>query len=615
MGFDGLLALAVGLPALVAVLWPLPRLRRVLLAIAPWAAVPALILALAPGTEGASLVVPTLFTSLHLEVEGPGRAFLLLTALLWVIAGAFARWYHLADPRRGAFFGFFALTMTGNLGLVLAADILTFYLFFACMTFAAYGLVVHDRNETARRAGRVYLAMAILGEACILAGLFSLGWSFGGVPLFGEGLDRAWAGLEDVGGLRATALLLVFGFGVKAGMVPLHMWLPLAHPVAPTAASALLSGAMIKAGLLAWIRFLPGEIALPEVSVVLMGLGVASAFYGVVAGLMQDDPKTVLAYSSISQMGYMALGMGLVVRDPEAAAVAFLAVVLYAVHHGLSKGALFLAVGVRDRSPPGPRGAALVVALSALPALALSGAPLTTGAQVKGVLKLAIPELAADWYPVLDPALMVAAFGTTLLMARFLVVLWEGRPSGRDAVHGAPAGTGMPARGGRRPGAPAHGVSWSAVPWGLALPWVLLIALGVVGQLWLPMTSPAPPDLALPGPLAGVLAAAGPVLAGALVSWVAWRRRGATGPLGRLRVPPGDLVVPFESAARWVAALPGRRVLERDTGGAALFARLQEWSHGKVERAAIRDPALARGASVGILLLLIMAGLVVLLGG
>jgi len=584
-GIELLLALAPGVPAALAVLWPLARLRRILAGLAPWAALPALALALVPGAEGTSLVMSTLFTGLHLEVQGPGRAFLLLTALLWVVAGAFARSYHLRDPRKESFFGFFSLTMAGNLGLVLAADILTFYLFFACMTFAAYGLVVHRRNGEARRAGRIYIAMAVLGELALLVGLFMLGWSFGGVPLFGEGLDRAWEGLADVGVAGAASLLLVAGFGVKAGLAPLHLWLPLAHPVAPTAASALLSGAMIKAGVLAWIRYLPTEIALPELGVILMILGVFSAFYGVVTGLAQDDPKTVLAYSSVSQMGYMALGVGLVVREPDAAAVAFLAVVLYAIHHGLAKGALFLAVGVADRIPRSPesRWPSLVLVVAALPALALSGAPLTTGAQVKGVLGQALPRLAPDWYPFLGPALMVAALGTTLLMARFLVTLATRVPKGEP-------GSGKP-------------------PWGLAAPWMFLVVLGVAGQLWLPLTFPAPAELELPGPLEGLVAAAGPVGVGAFLGWLVWRRPRFLRGLGSLRIPAGDLVIPIESFVRWAATRRGRRFLEQESGAGARLHRVQLWSHDRAAWVAERDLLLARGSMVGVLLIALILAL------
>jgi hydrogenase-4 component B len=365
-------------------------------------------------------------------VDTAGGALLALTAVLWTAAGIFARSQHRHDPGRERFFAFWAATLAGNVGLVLAWDLLGFYLAFAVMTFSAWGLVVHDRSEAAVRAGRVYIVLALVGEVAILSALFALGAAAGGGVLLGFELSEAWVALGR--GAPLVAGLAVAGFGVKAGLVPLHVWLPLAHPVAPTAASALLSGVMIKAGLLGWLRILPagGETVLPGVGEALVVVGVIGAFYGVVAGLAQEDPKTVLAYSSVSQMGYLAIGTGLVVLLADASHLALGAVLLFALHHGLAKGALFLSVGVAERVPAGARktgsgrgtrarwGLRAGVALSAL---ALAGAPLTSGAVAKGALKAGLGELGGAWYAVLDPLLLVAALGTALLMVRFGVVL------------------------------------------------------------------------------------------------------------------------------------------------------------------------------------------------
>jgi hydrogenase-4 component B len=528
-----LLILAPGLPALLAVLWPLGPLRRFLLVLAPWAPLPALVLALLPGVEGTGLVLSGVLVDLRLEVDAVGRAFLLLTSVLWLAGGLFARSYHARDPRRDVFLGFFVLTMAGNLGLAVAGDILSFYFFFAVMTFAAYGLVVHRGDGEARRAGRVYLVMAVAGELGILAGLFLLGWGAAGVPSFGMELSEAWGALERGGAAGIAALLLLSGFAVKAGLVPLHLWLPLAHPVAPTAASALLSGAMIKAGLLAWIRYLPLEAGLPALGGGLMTVGVAAAFYGVAVGVAQDDAKTVLAYSSVSQMGYMAVGVGLLVRAPEWAPAALFAVILYAMHHGVAKAALFLAVGVADRAGRTASGvrSGLVLAVCALPALALAGAPLTSGARAKGALKAALESLGGAWYPTLDPLLLLAAGGTALLMARFLVTLRLRRVGAED---------------GTAEGAGAE----NTLPMGLLGPWGALVVLSVVGPVWLTLAYPAPPGVALPGVREGMAEALAPVAFGGLLAWTAWRHPALLGGAAAIRIPAGDLLLPIESAAR-----------------------------------------------------------------
>ncbi len=574
------LLLTPGLPGLLAVTWPLRRLRRALPRLAALAPLPALALALTPGAEGTALVLPAVFTGVHLALDAVGRAFLLLTAALWTAAAWYAERYHAQDARREAFFGFFLLTMAGNLGLVVAADILAFYLCFATMTFAAYGLVVHTRTGEALRAGRVYIVMAIIGEMGLLSGLFILGVASGGVPLFGLELEATWlllgGGTEAVGGGMGgvAVLLLVLGFGVKAGLTPLHLWLPLAHPVAPTAASALLSGVMIKAGVLGWLRYLPTESAYPLLGTALMVIGVGAAFYGVVAGLAQGDAKTVLAYSSISQMGYVALGVGAILLDPGVAVLALAGVVFYVLHHGMAKGALFLSVGVAERlGTSQPKWSFLFIA--ALPALALAGAPFTGGARAKAVVKAVIEELGGTWYAVLDPLLLLAAAGTTLLMARFLVLL-ERRMGGHTDEGGA---------------------------LGLAVPWLAVSAVGLAASLWLPLAYVPPEALVLPPLRVGLAEAAGPVLLAGALAWLVWSAPERLGALTRFRVPAGDLVVLFEWAWSRTRRLPQEAFLSFGEDMVEKVRNVQRESHEYAAWLAERDLYLMRGPLLGALLL------------
>jgi formate hydrogenlyase subunit 3/multisubunit Na+/H+ antiporter MnhD subunit len=641
---------AVGVPAALALGFLVRPGRGLATRLAPWAAVPALVLAalhlVTPGAlpgVASPVHAPSLFLGMRLGVDLLGGGVLALTAFLWMAAGAYARSYHRDDPRRGSFFAFFAATLAGNLGLVLAGDLLTFYFSFAVMTFAGWGLVVHERSAAALRAGRVYIILALIGEVAILAALFSLGAAAGGGILLGFDLMEAWVALGDRAPLVAG--LAVAGFGVKAGLVPLHLWLPLAHPVAPTAASALLSGVMIKAGLLGWLRVLPwgGDVLLPGVGEALLVLGIVGAFYGVVVGLAQDDPKTILAYSSVSQMGSMALGTGLLVMLPSAAPLALGAVIVFALHHGVAKGALFLSVGLADRLtvPPGrgrggdgsgsggggarrsgPWRWGLRLAV-ALPALALAGAPLTSGPMAKGALKEALAELGGSWYAVLDPLLLAAAFGTTLLLVRFAVVL-EARATDREAGDGkASEGDAPGSRGGSGSG-----------PWGLVFPLAVVVVAGLLAPAWLASLVPLPgegmratPGGGLPGPLDDVATALLPVLAALGVAGIvlAGTRAGAgRGPegqdpearglpgllarLARFRIPAGDLLVVVEAllrrrpdGPRAVARIANRT---REAGEALEAAVIR--LHARLES---RDLGLARGWVVGVLL----AGLVLVL--
>ncbi|WP_231363508.1 proton-conducting transporter membrane subunit [Thioalkalivibrio sulfidiphilus] len=366
------------------------------------------------------------------------RAFLLPSALIWCLAGWFAA------SRRGlssspVFAGCWLLALAGNLSLILAAELLVFYFGFALMTFAAYGLVVHQGSPQALNAGRWYLFMMFLGELCL----------FTAVALLAVAAGAATAlGLASYHGL--TLGLFAVGFAIKLGLVGVHTWLPRAHPVAPVPASAVLSGVMIKTGILGWWRVSePHGPLLSDWGPWLMFLGIVTVFYGIASGLNSREPKTVLAWSSVSQMGLAALLAGLALTSPGAGHLAWLGIAWLVLHHGLAKAALFLGAGLFQDSQGKARG--WIGLLLCLPALALAGAPFTSGWFAKAALDAAVIEAGQGaWLPWL---LTAGAVGTTLLMARFLHSLWV-----------TPEADGLPTRG-----------PW--LPWGfsivcvLALPW------------------------------------------------------------------------------------------------------------------------------------------------
>jgi len=591
-----LLAFALAAPLALAGAWTLRPLRRLAVGAAPWAAAPALVLTLlelATPLPFLPLERPDLSTGLRWALDGLGTPFLLFTSLLWLFGGIFAGSYHRDDPRRDRFFLWFLLTLSGNLGLVLAGNILTFYLFFAVMSFSAYGLVAHAANEEAFRAARVYMALAVVGEALLLWGLLTLSSAVGGEPGFGTRLELAWAALP--GSPAFVAGLLLAGLGVKAGLLPLHFWLPLAHPVAPTAASALLSGAMIKAGLLGWLRLVPPEEPLSVVGGALVIVGIVTAVYGVIVGLTQEDPKTVLAYSSISQMGNAAVGMGALLLFPGTAPIAGAALALFALHHGIAKAALFLSVGVVDRLPvdrtrPAHRPWRPLVALGlVLPALALAGAPLTSGAAAKGMLKAILSEGGGAWYRTLDPLLLLAATGTTLLMVRFLVTL-RARANGRrerESDRGS---------GGR-------------LPTGLLVPWGALVAIGISVPLWASAVLPLPEGRGLPGPFEAFRDSLVPLAIGlALGVWVL-SRPGLLGPLSRMRWPAGDLVVLVERSVRWIRVIGIRPLPAPPPAWRKAAVRLRSDVETALVALTSRDLLLVRGVSLGLILLGLAVGL------
>jgi formate hydrogenlyase subunit 3/multisubunit Na+/H+ antiporter MnhD subunit len=517
-----------------AMAWLAPILLPVVAALAvlivrpvrPWllvvATLPALLLGLL-GPPGPSPRLPWLLLDASLDLDVVARPLLVMTAGVWAIAGASAAQLTRDRP---SFAALFLLTAAGNFGLLLADDVVTFYVLFAWMTFAAYGLVVHDRSAAARRAGRVYVVLGVLGEVALLAGLV-LAVSQAG----GTGMTEVAASLGDAPHRDLIVGLLVAGFGVKAGLVPLHVWLPLAHPAAPVPASAVLSGTMLKAGLVGWLRILPlGEFALPRWGTTLIVLGLVGAGLGVVVGTVQSDPKVLLAYSSISQMGLITTVVGVGLLAPASGTLASLAAVTYAVHHGFAKSALFLGIGVHKAGVHGRRHR-LLIGGSVLAALALAGAPLTSGWIAKQLVKDAVDLLPGATAGPLTIVLSLAAVGTTVLMARLVWLI-------RD---------------------PARASSEARAGFG---PWTASVIVMAIGSWMLPTMVPMP---AAPGPFtrSGVWDGLWPVLLGLTLSagwWWLRRRRAAPGWSASPPIAPGDLLVVVERSWPLVQA-PTRRLL------------------------------------------------------
>jgi multicomponent Na+:H+ antiporter subunit A len=503
-----LATLAVPVAMLVACMF-----RRVsywipkLLAVAPLPGLAAALLA----PTGTMLVLPEPPFRMILVIDPPGAMLLGTAALLWIIAGAYASAHLRDDPNARRFAEWWLLTLTGSLGVFIAADLVSFYLTYSIVSLAAWGLIVHDRT-TANRAGMVYVALAVLGEAFLLMAFVYMAAATANGSLL---IRDAVAALPTSPWRGAAMTLLVLGFGLKIALVPGHVWMPLAYTAAPAPAAAVLSGAAVKAGIIGFIRLLPLGTALPQWGEALAAFGLLSAFYGVGVGITQKDPKTVLAYSSISQMGLLAtaLGMGLAAGDAAAGSVTSFA----AANHVLVKGGLFLAIGVADTA-----GAAtgLVLIPAAVLALGLGGLPLTGGALAKLALKGPLGV------GVVGTLATMSAVGSTLLMFHFL----------RQLVQTAPAASGMKA------------ISFSA-PWltcavaAVAVPWALFPAAGSGTSL-----QALAPE--------GLWSSLWPVLIGGVMAVGLWRWE------DRLpRIPPGDIVVAGEPVVR--AALRWEEHIER----------------------------------------------------
>ena len=288
---------------------------------------------------------------LYFSVDIVSWVFAVLITLVYFLAVLFSFSYMDYEHNLRRYYSFLIFTLGAILGVVFAGDYFSLFIFFEIMTFSSFVLVIHKQDRAALQAGSLYLYMAILGGLALLFAILLLFGSTGH-------LDMVPA-LEDLGGQRLTILVLfLVGFGIKAGLVPLHIWLPLAHPVAPSPASALLSGIMIKAGAYGILRislilFRPaGEGGAAEWSFIfnsgyaLMWIGIVTMLAGAIMALLQSNTKRILAYSSISQMGYIAAGLGVAVFMGLEGAMGFTGSLYHIANHAVFKAGLFSMIGV-----------------------------------------------------------------------------------------------------------------------------------------------------------------------------------------------------------------------------------------------------------------------------
>lgn len=597
------LLVGVGLatPALAVLVCFSRALRErlwVLLALIPLPALAAAIVAmlvLSPGevATGEVAAIALLFDpnglAIGLVVDRPGATLLGVAALLWAAGGLYAAPMLQASPHRGRFTLFWLLTLTGSLGVFIAADLVSFYLFYGLVSLAAFGLIAHDGTVFARRATGLYLLLAILGEIALLLAFALLSAAS---PEPSLAITSLVVGLADSPWSGLSMALLLLGFALKIALVPGHVWMPLAYTAAPFPAAAVLSGAAVKAGVIGLIRFLPFEAGAPAWGELLVMMGLISAFYGVAIGITQRNAKTVLAYSSISQLGLIAAATGLALRAGELAAVLLLT--LYAAHHLLAKGALFLGLGVIADGVTRRRWLVLVPA--ALVGLGIAGLPLTGGAAAKLALKPLFDT------PLLGLLASLSTAGSTLLMLYFLRRLWvsgdeaaassstataraartavtcpnENSPSEISHHEISPSadvskeahlsrakasGAGFHANGPEAINARPNGVFRRLLPWwlmalaALLLPWLLQHWLGLgASQTWLAL-SISPVDL---------WKAVWPLLLGALAMLALWRW-GERLP----QVPAGDVLVWSAPLTRLLSAI--------GVGFEKLDLRLRQW--------------------------------------
>jgi multicomponent Na+:H+ antiporter subunit D len=359
--------------------------------------------------------------------------FITLSAFLWLLTTVYAVAYLEGSPHRGRFFGYFSLCVTTTIGIALAGNLFTFVVFYEALTLATYPLVVHRGTPESLRAGRVYLAYTLGGGAVLLLGAVWLHAIVGPI-YFGE--TGSVASLENGhrGELIAIFLLLIAGLGVKASLVPLHGWLPIAM-VAPAPVSALLHAvAVVKAGAFGIVRVVYDVYGIDfayalGVTPILAGIAALTIVYGSICALFQDGLKRRLAFSTISQVSYITLGVA--VMGPSSTVGG----VVHLVHQGLMKITLFFCAGnlsetlhihnIRQMNGIGWRMPWTMTAFT-LAAFGMIGLPPMAGFISKWYLGMGGLEAGQPW------VLAVLAISTILNAAYFLPLVYTAwfKPSG-----------------------------------------------------------------------------------------------------------------------------------------------------------------------------------------
>lgn len=336
---------------------------------------------------------------LSFEVGEFTLLFFVLTIFPYLSSRIFSHSY--IKERKREFRTFFFLTFIINILIFFSKDLLTFLFLFELLSIVSFPLIIYERSKEAIFASKVYLMFSILSGICIMAGLML----FKEAPQF-----------------SGTAVVLAtIGFLIKCGAYPFHVWLPKAHPVAPTPASAILSGCIIKVGFFGLIKLIPfiSFTNMHLYGMVLLVISLITMFYGVLQALFQENSKVMLAYHSVSQMGYIIMGFSLFALSNSY--VALSGALFHALNHAYFKSALFLSVGsvfleyqsvnmykvkgffYRNR---------FIAILFLVSVLGISGVPLFNGFISKTLLHEAILEEESLIFKIAEIIFLVVAVGT-----------------------------------------------------------------------------------------------------------------------------------------------------------------------------------------------------------
>lgn len=303
------------------------------------------ILSLFLAKERFTLFYLTKTLPVYFMIDGFGALFSLLAVIVMLCAGFFSFEYMKHEAREGRFYGYYLLIFGVLNALCFAGNLITFYLFFELLTLSSMPLVLHNGSKEAIMAALKYLFYSLCGAYAVLFGIYFL-CQYTDTLAFSHGSLYVTAIAEHGGFLLFIAFVMILGFGVKAGMFPMHAWLPTAHPVAPAPASAVLSAVIVKAGVLGIIRvfnlFTAGDgvfLAGTWMQTAWICLTLITIFMGSLLAYREPVLKKRLAYSTVSQLSYILFGFAVMSET------AYTGSLLHIFAHGFSKAALFLCAG------------------------------------------------------------------------------------------------------------------------------------------------------------------------------------------------------------------------------------------------------------------------------
>lgn len=293
-----------------------------------------------------SITLPSILAfGVNLRVDQLTLLMVTAASLLWLMAMVYSHNYMiLEENNRNRFYFWFLVTFGGVSGAMMANDLLTMFLFFEIMYLSCYFLVAHNQSGDALKAGNRYIYMGVVGGLSMLLGI-SLLYVYTNTFVIGEIMAPLQAQYADNSTVITFAVVVILiGFSIKAAVFPMHFWLPDAHSSAPTPASAILSGMVLKVYVFSLMKFLFKVVGLDIIRAInlnniLPPLAVVGMIMGSIFAIGQKDIKKILAYSSVAQVGYMILGIGLM-NDKGFAAAMF-----HITTHALMKSALFLSAG------------------------------------------------------------------------------------------------------------------------------------------------------------------------------------------------------------------------------------------------------------------------------